>query len=1070
MPLAKLAIKQPIFITMVLLAVTLVGCLSYIRMGVDLYPDMSNPFVSVSVPFAGAGPQDVETLVTKPIEKALSSVNGVDTISATSREGMSMVSVSFVVGYDLQQGAQDVRERLDVLKRSLPDGTDAPILRRFDPSQQPFMTVAMSLRGNNISPLETRRMVEDVVQPRLERLAGVASAGGSGYSIQEVDVQLIAGKLKALRVSPTQVVTALKAENSNTPSGRILGTSENVPVRAAAEFKNADELGNVIVARHGTRSVKLNEVATVQTQLPDKTSYTRVNGEDTLVLEVQKQSGSNVVQTAVLVREELKSLARDFPNLNFTIIRDDSTFIEQSDRDVTITLILGAILAALIVFLFFRNVRNTIITVAGLPIIVMAAFAVMSYLGFTRNIVSLMALSLSIGLLIDDAIVVRENIFRHMEHGESPKTAADTATGEIAFAVIAISLTIVAVFIPVAFTTGSIGRLFKQFGITVSVAVLISLFEAFTFAPLLSAYFAKPMKIVEKVAGQTTHGLGSRFAKMWDSTTLGYKRILKWSLNHRLAVVGAGLSIFLVTIWALTTLPVSFFPSTDPGQLSVGINLNPGTPLAKTDQVARDVEKAAHAMPEVSRVYARIGGGSSSNSGSMSITLVDGSNTDVVIKKLRDSLAQYGRNLSFSKPNQFLGVGGGMGGTNVRGRPVAIAVRGPVGLDALSEVSDSVIARLNTVPGLRDADKSLPPQEPEVHVQMDRQRTADAGISTSAVGQTIRMLVQGSTATQVDWNDQRMDVNVSLRDADLTDPSSLMDLPISGPNGDLYPLSAVATIERGTGPTVLERQDRQSQIIVGANLEGRTQGEVIPDVQKALADIPLPAGVVWQFTGMQSQTSTAFSSLIFALILGLIFVYMVLASQFGSFVHPFTVMAALPMAAVGSVLAMLVTRTELTVISMIGIILMMGLATKNSILLVDFIIRYRKQGQKRTEAVLEAGPVRLRPIMMTTLAIVIGMIPTAFGMGAAGSFRSPMAIAVIGGEFSSTILSLVVVPVIYTLLDDGLIAVARLFNRGPTVVEETDSNSVAALGRLPKMIATNGGQKLRHSRWWLLGH
>ncbi len=1028
MRLAKLAIRQPIFISMVLLALTLVGVIAYTRMGVELYPDMSNPTISVSIPFAGASPQDVETLVTKPVEQAFSTVSGVDTISATSREGMSQVTVSFVIGHNIQEGASEIRERLDVVKRRLPDGTDAPILRRFDPNTMPIMNIGLTI-GGGLSPADQRRMVEEIVTPRLESLTGIAAATVSGFDVQDVMVDLNASKMKALRVTPQQVVAALQRENVYMPSGQINSTDTYAPLRTAAQFQNVDDVRKLVVVKQGTQTIQLQDVASVELRYPDKYSLVRVNGESTMMISLQKQSGSNVVQAAGLVRDELKKLSSDFPQLKFTIVRDDSTFISDSDHDVTVTLILGAILAAAIVFLFFRNIRNTLITVAGLPIIVVSTFTAMYMLGYTRNLVSLMALSLSVGLLIDDAIVVRENIFRYMEAGVSPKEATEKATGEIALAVLAISLTIVAMFIPVTFTGGQVGRLLNQFGITVAVAVMISLFEAFTFAPLLTAYFAKPLTHEHRTAEKVATGFRDRWARAWPAISDSYRRLLGWSLRHRLAVMAVALITFAISAWLIRFLPTSFFPSTDPSAINIGINLPPGTALNQTDQVARDIEKYAMAQPEVVRVYSDIGGVSSQYSGSITVTLADGTPTEPVIARFRGVMAKYGRTLTFGIPRQFMGAGGGFGGTSVRSRPVVVAVRGPVSIDALAAVADQTIEKLRTVPGLRDVDKSLPPSQPELQIAIDRQRAAQTGVSASTVGDTIRTLVSGTTATQVNWNDQRIDVNVQLRNEDARNPSAIMDLPIAGPTGDLWALRTVAKVEQGTGPTILERQDRQRQILVGANLEGRSQGSVVPDVQKAMGELSLPAGVSWQFAGQQAQTATAFTGLAFALALGLVFIYMVLASQFGSLIHPLTVMMALPLSAIGAMLALVAIHADMTVVAMIGIILLMGLATKNSILLVDFILRYRKEGRERTEAIIAAGPIRLRPILMTTLAVVLGMIPTALGIGAAGAFRAPMAVAVIGGVFSSTLLSLVVVPVFYTIVDDVVIAVGHFLNR-----------------------------------------
>jgi HAE1 family hydrophobic/amphiphilic exporter-1 len=1061
MPLAKLAIKQPLFITMVLLAVTLVGVLSYLHMGVDLLPDMSNPTISVSVSYPGASPQNVETQVTKVVEQALNGISGVSNISSTSSQGMSMVTVSFVVGFNLEQAAEEVREAIDPLIRSLPSGAQTPVMRRFDQNAAPFMTVALTIKGTPLSSADMNQLMTSVIQPRLQQLAGVASVGANGLSTPEVAIKLDAIRLTDLQVSPQQITTALVQNNSVLPAGQVKTNNQNLSLNTAAQFQNIDEIGNLIVARHGLNAIQISQVATVAITTPPVTSYTRLNGQNTILISVQKQSGSNVVQTAALVRDEFKSLSHDFPNLSFNIVQDDSTFIQQSVRDVLWTLIIGALLAGGVLFLFFRNMRNVLITIAGLPIIVIATFAIIHYLGYTLNIISLMALSLSVGLLIDDAIVVRENIFRHMEYGESPKDASQKATGEIAFAVLAITLSIVAVFIPVGFTSGQIGNLFKQFGITIAAAVLISLFEAFTFAPLLTAHFAKPIFFKPTEFSRTEKGGKSklhwneRFGTVWESTITWYKKILAWSLNHRRYVLGGALVVFAITVWIVTTLPLGYFPTSDPHQVNIGISLPTGTPLEKTDQVARDVENILLSQSEVQRIFSRVGGGSSSQSGSISVQLKGDVNTDNMILRLRSLLSQYRGNITYSKPNQFLGIGFGLGGgTSVRGRPVVITVQGPGGIDALNDIANQIVQRLNTVRGLKDTATSTPPQTPVLNIVVDRQRAANAGINAATLGQTVSTLFQDTVVTQVDWSGyQRMNVTLQLRDQDISDTSILQNLPIISSSGDVYPLSALTQVQQSTGPTTLSRYNGLSQISVGSNLEGRTAADVMPDVRKALSGMSLPVGVMWTLGGQQQQTASAFSSLTFAMILGLIFVYMVLASQFGSLIHPLTVMTALPLAAIGAVFALLITHTQLTVISMIGMLLLMGIATKNSILLVDFIIRYRREGQARTEAVLAAGPVRIRPILMTSLSIILGMIPTALGIGAAGTFRAPMAIAVIGGVFTSTLLSLVVVPVAYTVMDDIVVAVPRLI-RGEIKINIRRRMAAPEILEAPPLVAS----------------
>jgi hydrophobic/amphiphilic exporter-1 (mainly G- bacteria), HAE1 family len=1029
MSLAKLAIKQPIFITMVLLAVSLVGVLAYFNMGTELYPSMSAPMVAVTTSFPGASPEDVETQVTKPIEQALASMSGVDSIMSTSSQGQSMVMVSFVTDYDIQVGAEQVRESLDTVQRQLPSGAETPVLMRGNPNSQAFMIVAFKVDGNP-SPTELRQLIEQVIEPRIQQVEGVASASVSGYDTEYVGVDLSASRLKALGVTPTEVTNALSSQNVAIPSGSITNESTKTQVRVSAELKTLDDISNIVVAQNGTQSIRIKDVASVSSKVEEKTNLIRVNGEDSMILSIQSQSGANIVDAASKTRAQLDQLSKEYSDINFYVLTDNSTFIQESIRDVLITMALGALLAFLIVFLFIRNFRNTLITVAGLPIVVLGTFAVISYLGFTVNIITLMALSLSIGLLIDDAIVVRENIFRHMEKGASPREAAESGTGEIAFAVLAITLTLVSIFIPLSFSGGMTGELFKEFGITVAVAVIISLFEAFTFAPLLTAFFAKALSSRETVK-QSSHVKSKKSRNTWLSITTGYRSTLAWSISHRLVVVVIALVLVGGSVWSLKGMSMTYFPSTDEGQISISINLPPGSSLNSTDKIVREVEKVVKAQPEVEASYTQVGTRNSSYSGSVTVQLKNGADTDQVLTRMRQTLRQYGMSLRFSKPSQFMGAGGGLGSGMGGGyfmMPVQIQVKGPVDQETLQKIAIDIENRLKTVQGLSDIITSTPAQETEVEISVDRQRCALAGISASQVGTTISTLVNGTTATHMDWQGLRTDVRVQLRKQDRSDVASLLTLPVTSNNGTLYKLNAVANVGLGSGATALSRDDQQATITVAANLQGKTQAEVLPEIEKALEGIDMPAAVTWQYGGMQARAESAFSSLYFALLLGLVFIYMVLASQFGSFIHPFTVMAALPLAIVGGVAAILIGNTGLTIISGIGIILMLGIATKNSILLVDFIIRYRKQGHSRTDAILEAGPVRLRPILMTSIAIILGMIPTAIGWGASGSFRAPMAITVIGGVFTATLLSLVVVPVVYTLIDDFMKAVARLFN------------------------------------------
>lgn len=1035
MPLAKLAVRQPVFISMVLLALVVIGTISYVQMGVDMMPNVEFPVAAVITPFPGAGPEEVETLITKPVEESLSTISGLDTIMATSSEGMSQVIVQFVIGRNIQDAVQEVRERIERLRPSLPDGSLTPQILRFDPSDTPIMTLAIGAKDNSLSLVSLRRIADDDIKPRLERIPGLAAAEVSGGLTREIQVYVAAEKMKSLVISPQQVVGAIQRENITLPAGRIDSRGEELLLRTDAEFSSPEEIARIVVGYRGTTPIYLREIAQTKMGFKENRQLTRLNGRDTVVVELRKQSGSNVVKTAQAVRQEFQKIARDIPSVNLVIVSDQSVFIQESERDVNMTLILGALFAAIVVFIFFRNLRNTFITVIGLPVIVISTFIFMSIFGFTRNVISLMALSLAIGLLIDDAIVVRENIFRHIENGASPKVAAEEATGEIAFAVLAITLTIVAVFVPVAFAKGLIGVIFREFGITVAMAVLISLFEAFTLGPLLAAYFAKPLAHSQQSIGglKQTKGIGYRFTLIWDGVVERYRHFLAWALNYRWVVICVAIGLLVGSISLLRYLPQSFFPSMDPGEFWVGVKMPPGTPLSETDRLVRHVEEIVRNQPEVRHFFSKVGSsGGGGEGGSVFVKLRETGITESIMSRLEGELKEDREHLSFSVAGTF---GGGASAESVSGRPIQLVVRGTGSSEELNKIADEIVQRMQSIPGIRDIGKSWEEGKPELKVLVDRDRAGRSGVSALGVAGTVRTLVNGQTATRVTIDNKELDVVVRLREEDRANADGLLDIPMSNIAGQQVPLRTVARTERGTGPSALERRDRQRQIVVGANLAGRSQGAVNADLQKSVTDIQLPIGVTLGAGGEQEFTEDAFSSLMTALLLGVLFVYMVLASQFGSLVHPFTIMTALPFSIVGALIALLAVRADFSVMAMIGIIMLMGLVTKNSILLVDFIIRGRKQGQERTAAVLEAGPMRLRPILMTTLSIILGMLPTALGMGEGGTFRAPMAIAVIGGMISSTLLSLVVVPVVYTLLDDGVNGVSKLFRRKATTTE-----------------------------------
>ncbi|MBI4497321.1 MAG: efflux RND transporter permease subunit [Chloroflexi bacterium] len=1008
--LSDLSIRQPVFISMVLAAAVVLGGMSYSRMAVDLFPDVAFPVVAVRTTFPGAGPAEVETLVTKPLEDALGSISGVEHVRSTSSESVSLVVVEFDLGHPVEEGANAVRDRVAAVRPLLPDGADDPAVLRFDPSQMPIMSIAVSDRSGRLAAPQIRKLLEDAVEPRLERLEGVAAVTVEGGGEREIQVALSLDATRARNLSVPQIGAALRAENQSIPGGRLAERQQEYLLRTTGEFSSVAEIGSVVVGTRNGVPVFLRDIATISDGFKEQRTISRLNGQEAVALAITKQSGANTVQVAEQVTKELAAVGARYPDLDFAVVRDDSTAIKEANDDVRLALVLGALCATVVVYLFFQDWRNTLVTVAGLPIIVTSTFAVMHWLGFSLNMLSLLGLSLSIGILIDDAIVVRENIFRHTEQGEEPVVAASKGTREIAFAVLATTFSIVAVFLPVGFASGMIGQFLREFGITVAAAVLISLVEAFTLAPMLSAhFFHRTQHGRERRAG----GLGARLGRAYDRVTVGYGRLLGWSLGHRRVVVGVGITSLAGSLALVSLVGVTFFPRTEERQFTMSLELPAGTTLEETDLAVRYLGEVVAAQPEVRHVYTRTGASDGApERGSVYVRLHEHAESARVQERLREQLRHL-PGLTFSSQDPMGGAT-----TSVANRPLVLAVQGGSSLADLDAASRSILEAIREVPGLQDLDRTYKPGKPELRIVVDRQRAADLGLSAGTLGATVRTLVNGDVPSTLREGDTETDIRVRLREQDRTRLNDLLRLTVPTAQGVAVPLSAVARVEIAVGPVQIEREDRQRQVLVGAETGGRPLGDVAAEVRQRLEQVALPPGVTYAFTGNTQQSEESFGSLLQALLLGIVFLYMVLASQFGSFLHPFTIMLSLPLSLAGAFLGLLVFGKPLDIMGMIGIIMLMGLVTKNAILLIDFILRLRRDGYDRRTAIMTAGPVRLRPILMTTLAMVFGMVPTALSVGSSSGFRAPMAITVIGGLITSTLLTLVVVPVVYTLLDD----------------------------------------------------
>jgi hydrophobic/amphiphilic exporter-1 (mainly G- bacteria), HAE1 family len=1023
MTLSSVAIKRPVFTVMVTAALVILGLVGLTRLGTDLFPDVQFPFVVVTTVYPGAGPGDVENQVTKPIEDAVVSLNGIDKVRSFSREGVSTVFLIFKLDVDVQVAATEARERVAQARFKLPTDVKDPVVSRLDVSQTPI--VSYTLQADR--PLsEVRKYADDVIKPALEQIDGVSSVQVKGGATREIRVDLDPARMESLGIPPDAVVMSLRAANLNVPAGRFDEGAREIAVRSVGELPNVEAVRDLVVttARDGS-AVRLRDVANVTDGFAEMRTRIRVNGQEAVSFEVQKQSGRNTVEIADAARARLADMENAFPKgMSASLIFDQSQFIRENAHEVEIAIVFGGAMAILIILIFMLDLRSTLISALALPTSVIATFFLMYALGFTLNMMTLLGLSLAIGLLIDDAVVVRENIFKHLERGVPPREAAERGTQEIALSVLATTLTIVAVFVPVAFMDGIVGMFFKQFGLTVSAAVLLSLFVAFTLDPMLSARFSKT---VEHKKDGWAAAVKRPFEIVFRAMDDTYRGVLGWALRHKLAVFGIALGSLIGMGQIAAIMGSDFVNPEDRGEWNIDIELPAGTSLEETSRLSAQAEASIlKEIPVVKTLLATLGPESETNKARFRIRSNSKNERTTTLEQLKDKSREIcsripGAKVVITDPAFIEGAG-------VQAA-IMIMANGEK-YEEIVPVARKIADALASTPGVADIQVKYSPGMPELKVAVDRQRAADQGIAVAQIAMSLRTAVEGEEATKLRLGKDEIPVVVRIRPEDRASQQDLSRIKLWSPKG-VVAVGDVATLERGDGPQVIERENRTRQVAVWATPRGRSLGEIVAELQPKIDKIELPAGVVITYDGQIKQMTESNASMGLALLLGVIFIYLVLASQFESFIHPLTIMLTLPLALVGAVVGLFLTKNSMAMGAMIGIILLMGLVTKNAILLVDrAIVRVREHNETPYQAILEAGPERLRPILMTSAAMILGMLPTAVSRGDGSEFRAPMAIAVIGGVISSTLLSLVVVPAFYLAIENAKGWIAKKRGKG----------------------------------------
>ena len=1032
--ISDFAIKRPIITIVSMVALVVFGIFSLWQLETDEFPDVQQPIVNVAIPYPGASPDVVEREVLDRVEEAISGISGVDRILGSAQDGFANVTVFFLFEKDLQQASQDIRDKISGIRSDLPVEMKEPILTRFDPSDQPI--VQLSLNSTVLDAPALTRVADPGITRVLRGIPGVAEATVLGGVERELTVELRPAAMEAAGVSVAQIVGALQSQNLAAPVGRLAGTLDERSIRLKGKIERPEDFLQIVVAERGGRAIRLGEVAAAFDGTAEPRTAALFNGRDAVGIMVKKAKGYSTTQVSEKVLAAVEEVRTSLPSgTTLDVVQNAGERVEASVKNVQSALVEGAILTVLVVFVFLNSWRSTVITGLALPISVLASFIAVWAFGFTLNTMSLLGLSLAIGILIDDAIVVRENIVRHVQMGKDHFRASHEGTDEIGMAVTATTFSIVAVFVPIAFMYGVSGQWFKPFALTIACAVLVSLFVSFSLDPMLSAYWPDP----EIESNEHRNWISRKlvvFNDWFDRQTLNYTKVIGWALDHRLAMILLASGTMVGALWLQTTFGgFGFVPISDRSELTIQVETPPGSNLEYTRIKAEEAARLARAYPEVRYTFTTIGS-SGGMDPSEALGAVDLATVYIrMTPKATRSISQdeFGARLR----DDVKQIGGatlavftsGFGGAR---KQIQLELRGNDARE-LQSAADEVLEIVRAVPGAVDVGLSTKGQKPELEITLDRALAGSMGITVGQVAQSLRPAFAGVDAG--DWVDpagENRKVRVRLAAESRTRISDIERLPISvggmGGPARMMPLGQLATITAGVGPAVISHLDRDNVIVVQANVSGRSVGEVSQEIAAALDRAALPASVRAEFGGEVKDQADVFGDILAALFIALLLMYLILVMQFGSFLEPIAILISLPLSLIGVVLALLITKDTLNIMSMIGVILLMGIVAKNAILLIDFAKWGKEQGLDRRTAIIEAGRVRLRPILMTTFALCAGMVPVALGVGEGADFRAPLGRAVIGGVLTSTVLTLLVIPTIYEIMDEWRERVAGWFS------------------------------------------
>lgn len=1022
MNLPNFSVSRPVTILMLFIGLILIGLISFQNLGLDLLPDLSFPMSAIIVTYSGVAPQEIENMITIPLEEAVATIRGVKNINSYSREGSSVVLMEFNWGTDMDVSALNIREKIDQVKGFLPDDASDPIVIKFDPSLMPILVLGMDSEEKDLQKLQ--EYAEDIIKPRLERLEEVASVSINGGLDREILVSIDNGKLRSNQLSFSQVTAALAGENVNLPAGTLKEGTINFLIRTLGRFESIQDIEEILIYNIRGNKIYLGDIAKVEDTFKERNSITYVNGKPGIMMSLQKESGKNTVTVAKRIFKELETIQKLLPDdISITPVFDSSDFIKKTISQVGWVALYGAVLAILVLLFFLGNLSSTLIISFAIPISLIFTFTLLYFSNLTLNMMTLGGLALGIGMMVDNSIVVLENIFRYRELGTDIKKSACLGASEVGTAISASTFTTIAVFLPILYVQGIASELFRPMGYTITFSLLTSLLVALTLVPMLSSKILR-FKVKDNSQAVSKENLVKNSlrqgGRIFNFMREEYGRLITWSLRHRGIVFILAVIIFVGSIMLIPFVGTEFIPSSDQGQFNINITLPTGTNLETTREVVREVEKIVSEIPEIKSMLTTAGEGSGGmgfsteggNSGTIMINLVDQNkrerNMAQIINELRQKIGTYpDAQIKFSE----------QGFSFSSGSDLEVKISGD-SLDELENIANRILILLAEVEGVYDLKSSVEDVRPELHVNIDREKANLYGLTTAQIASTVHDALLGRVASIYQEKGKQIDIRIRLEEEDRNSIEEVKNILISSSTGLQISLKEIAEVTVDSGPKGIDRKNQQRVVNVSANISDRFLGKVIQDAQQQLDKLALPEDYRYEFVGENREMQESFTELALALVLSILLVYMIIAAQFESLLMPLAVMFSVPFSLIGVILALLLTDKSLNVLSFIGIIMLVGIVVNNSIVLIDYINKLRQRGMERKEAIILGGKTRLRPILMTMFTTVLALVPMALGVGEGSELRAPMAITIIGGLTSSTFLSLIIVPIFYTFLDD----------------------------------------------------